>query len=313
MGNKFNIRKYKTYSLPSGKITCLISLSDERIALSSSEHYIQILDINNNFNIDIQIDIPKKNIQAIAQLDNGTLVVLTTTNEVLFYTLSDKTFQLINTINIKYSANKMFSLSDNKYVVYSDQYALIYNGLSPYNEINGLYFRYKFYNLCYMRKRNLLICVTSHYISVISVEPFQVVTRIVDNDITLTERLMTQLDDERIILGFQTLYTVNVVTGIVEERRKYTDREDAFFQLEPVAMLKDNNLICKFKGGYFDESEEESRKGKYIIFNSKKKKFKKIDITDEEAWDVVPVNKKYFITHKINNITAYKYLDYVVV
>ena len=312
MGNKFNIRKYKTYSLPSGEITCLITLSDERIALSSSEHYIQILDLNNNFNIDIQIDIPKKNIQAIAQLDNGTLVVLTGI-EVLFYTLSDKTFQLINTASIKYYGSKMLSLSDNKYVVYSNQNAMVFNGLSPYNEIKGLYFRSEFYNLCYMRKRNLLICVMRAYISVISVEPFQVVTRIVDRDVTITNRLMTQLDDVRIILGFQTLYTVNVVTGIVEERRKYTDREDAFFQLEPVAMLKDNNLICKFKGGYFDESEEESRKGKFIIYNYKKKKFKKIDITDEEAWDVVPLNKKYFITHKFKHITAYKYLDFVVV
>ena len=96
-----NFVKYnaiKTIVNASTPISSILLMNDGRIAYTADYNEINIVDMNENFNCDLQIPLNEA-ITCIAQLDNNRIVVSLKNFSIKIYSIAKKTYNIAHSID----------------------------------------------------------------------------------------------------------------------------------------------------------------------------------------------------------------------
>ena len=116
-------------------IETIILLDDGRLASSSNDKTINIIDINNDYHIDITMYAFDNKVPSICQIDTNTIVSFCEDLSIKIWKLNKTDFELLFTIESAHqdSANKVLSLTNKRFASCSfDNDIKIWKGCTPY-------------------------------------------------------------------------------------------------------------------------------------------------------------------------------------
>lgn len=119
-------------------IETIILLNDGRLASSSNDKTINIIDINNDYFLDLTIDKFENEVPSICQLEDNEIVSFSEDLSIKIWIINKNDFQLVFTIENahKDSANKVISLTNKRFASCSfDNDIKIWKGSTPYSDI----------------------------------------------------------------------------------------------------------------------------------------------------------------------------------
>ena len=119
-------------------IETIILLDDGRLASSSNDKTINIIDINNDYHIDITMYAFDNKVPSICQIDTNTIVSFCEDLSIKIWKLNKTDFELLFTIESAHqdSANKVLSLTNKRFASCSfDNDIKIWKGCTPYSAI----------------------------------------------------------------------------------------------------------------------------------------------------------------------------------
>lgn len=106
--NKYKFTKIKNINFHLCEASCVILLSDGRIASSSFDRTIKIYNIK-DYHCDISIEEHKDAVISIAQLDNGKLVSCSDDKTIRIWTISNLSYQCVCAFNSKCNSKELYS------------------------------------------------------------------------------------------------------------------------------------------------------------------------------------------------------------
>ncbi len=245
-------KKRKDYSIQfencitdhNDSINKMIQLKDGRIATCSNDKTIKIFNPYSDFQCELTFKEHKDKVLSLCQLTNGHIASCSADNEMKIWSINWKEYTCLYSISnaIKNNMVSFLDVSDNRMIACYCKYIDVWKGAPPYTDIPIKKINYfknsAIVSVMYYREIDkLIIGDTENRLTIWSIDSAQCISIFTDIE---GNNEIYQIDNEHIIYStYDEFNYVNVVKGIIEERRKIDDRFYRYLKCR-----NSLNLIC---------------------------------------------------------------------
>ena len=259
-------------NIQSKAVYCVKLLHDGRIAVSSWDTKIVILDPENNYNTDITIEYPAGAVTYISELDDGRLIASSCDdNTMKLFSITKNTYKCEHTYVTEYSEyfSKVVPLSENRILAVADRLLKIFNANPQYNLLKDLTTYHEqddaICNVLELKsqfKKGYLVAGAhwEHSIKFWNLNTYQIEAIFNEVECEATNSMIETKDNKLIVGGTSRLSIVDLIKMEIEFC-SYVDTGNIW----SFAMIDDNTLIsgCTY--------------GKLYMLNVKKREFTLLD------------------------------------
>lgn len=301
-------RPIKQKKLKNSSLNCLIRLKDNRIATSSEDKTIFIINPKNNYHCDISFKVNKEELNSIIQIDNGYLVSASL-NYIELWKIGKTSheflasYQVYSNINKNYQVEEIVALSNNRIAVEINPTILIYKGDTPFQStpIHKITFS-KDENIgliYYLREKEIIISTTLEKIYFLCGVTYQCICVLTFEKFTYFPLLSSFRYDKNVLilylssdLLFLDLKQYKIIKKMVIAKKEPFE----YVVCGKMIKLKNNKILCGAYNGYIKLIDYEN--DSFIVIEKKSMK---------DTKGLLVVDSNTFISADSNSIIEWKY------